>query len=230
MSITVQNVSKRFGSFLALNDVSLEADERLAAGAAGAVRLGQDDAAAHHRRPGNGRRGHGSVPRRGGDAHAGPRPQRRLRVPALRPVPAHDGVREHRLRPARPRPAAAPRCRTASDELLALIRLEGLERRYPSATLRRPAAARGAGPGAGGRAEGAAAGRAVRRPRRQGAAGAAALAAPAARRDPRHQHVRDARSGRGLRSGRPGGRHERGPHRAGGHAGARCSSTRPTPS
>ena len=58
--------------------------------------------------------------------------------------------------------------------------------RYPEPAFGRPAAARRAGAGAGGRAARAAARRAVRRARRQGAQGAAALAAPAARRDPRH--------------------------------------------
>ena len=58
-------------------------------------------------------------------------------------------------------------------ELLQLVRLDGLEDRYPAAALRRPAAARRAGPRAGRRAEGAAARRAVRRAGRQGARGAA---------------------------------------------------------
>src|SRR3978361_1508700 len=48
----------------------------------------------------------------------------------------------------------------------------------------------------GARAQGAAAGGAVRRARRQGAQGAAPLAAPPARRDARHQRVRHARPGR----------------------------------
>ena len=86
------------------------------------------------------------------------------------------------------------------------------------AALRRPAAARGAGPGAGGRAQGAAAGRAVRRPRRQGAAGPARLAPPAARRDPHHQRAGDARPGRSPRSGRPRRRDEQRQDRAGRHA------------
>ena len=62
---------------------------------------------------------------------------------------------------------------------------------------RRPAAAGGAGPGAGHRAQGAAAGRAVRRLGRPGAPGAAAMAPPPARRDPPDQRLRHARPGRG---------------------------------
>ena len=50
MAIDVRNVSKRFGEFVALNDVSLEVDGRLADRAARAERLGQVDAAADHRR------------------------------------------------------------------------------------------------------------------------------------------------------------------------------------
>ena len=40
--------------------------------------------------------------------------QRRLRLPALRPVPAHDGIREHRLRPAS---AAAARPRPPKEQI-----------------------------------------------------------------------------------------------------------------
>ena len=84
----------------------------------------------------------------------------------------------------------------------------------------RPAPARGAGARAGGRAERAAAGRAFRRARRQGAQGTAPLAAPASRRGQHHQRLRHPRPGGGARSRRPGGGHERG------HASSR--SARPT--
>ena len=127
---------------------------------------------------------------------------------------AHDGVREHRLRPARaPAPRAArrsARSATASSELLALVQLDGLADRYPSqlsgGQRQRVALARALAV----EPQGAAARRAVRRARRQGAAGAAALAAPAARRDPRHQRLRHPRSGRGPRGRRPRRRDEPG--------------------
>ena len=49
MSIEIRNISKRFGDFQALDDVSVDVEQRLADRAARAVRLGQVDAAAHHR-------------------------------------------------------------------------------------------------------------------------------------------------------------------------------------
>ena len=121
--------------------------------------------------------------RRGRDSTARRRAPGRLRVPALRAVPAHDGVREHRVRPAR---AAAERAahragdpRHACSELLELVQLEGLGDRYPhqlsGGQRQRVALARALAV----EPRRAAARRAVRRARRQGAQGAAALAAAA---------------------------------------------------
>jgi hypothetical protein len=90
----IQDISKSFGAFQALRGVSLEIpDGEL--GAARPQRLGQDDAAAHHRglefaRPGQ--RAH-PLRRRTWPA-AACASARGLRVPALRAVQAHDGVRE----------------------------------------------------------------------------------------------------------------------------------------
>ena len=69
--------------------------------AARPVGLGQDDAAAHHRRPRGARFRHRPVPRRRRDERRRARAPRRLRLPALRPVRPHDDLRERRLRPAR---------------------------------------------------------------------------------------------------------------------------------
>ena len=59
----------------------------------------------------------------------------RLRVPALRAVPAHDGVREHRVRAARAaareRPTGSEITRVVKD-LLQLVELDALGERYPS--------------------------------------------------------------------------------------------------
>ena len=153
---------------------------RLAGGAAGAVRLGQDLAAAHHRRAGaarqwpralSWRRCHPCRP-----AGAG----RGLRVPALRAVQPHDHLRERGFRAAghaaqppagrgRHPPAGAHAAGTGA------ARLAG--RPLPAAALRGPAPAHRAGPGPGRGAEGAAAGRALRGARCPGAQGAAPLAA-----------------------------------------------------
>ena len=89
----------------------------------------------------------------------------------------------------------------------------------PVGALRRPAPARGARPRARGQAQGAAARRAVRRARRQGAQGAAPLAPAAARGGARHQRLRHPRPGGGAGGLRPRGDHERGPGRAERHAG-----------
>ena len=80
--------------------------------------------------------GHDPLRRRGHVATAGARAPRRLRVPALCAVPAHDGRREHRLRPrrARPRRTRPPRPRSAArvQELLDLVQLDRLADRYPA--------------------------------------------------------------------------------------------------
>ena len=74
-------------------------------------------------------RGAGSVRRRGRDlTQAAARAPGRLRVPALRAVPAHDRVRERRLRPARAARAPNGRADAAISErvkeLLELVQLE----------------------------------------------------------------------------------------------------------
>ena len=88
-------------------------------------------------------------------------------------------------------------------ELLELVAPGRAGRPLSLAALGRPAPAHGAGPGARRRARGAAARRAVRRPRRPGSQGPARVASPAARRDPRDHGDRDARPGGGDGGGRP---------------------------
>ena len=57
------------------------------------------------------------------------RARRQHRLPGLRALPAHDGRRERRVRPARQgRPRSAER-RAASSEALEMVRLDGLRRR-----------------------------------------------------------------------------------------------------
>ena len=101
-------------------------------------------------------------------AAAGPR--RRLRLPALRRLQAHDRARQHRLRPEDPQAAEATRSRRSVDELLELVQPRRLRAPLPVAALRRPAPAHGARARARGRAQGAAARRAVRRARRDACA------------------------------------------------------------
>ena len=161
------------------------------------------------------------------DAAARARAQRRLRVPALRAVPPHDGRsrtsrsacacarRPHARRSTRARRRAA-RARAARGSRRALSR-----RSSPVASA---SASRS---------------RARSPPSRSvllldepfGALDARCaelrqLAAPAARRDPRDDRLRHPRSGGGLRGRRPRRGHEPGPRRAGGHAAARSSTSR----
>ena len=185
MGIEVKGISQAFGRFVALNDVSFTVPHGELVALLGPSGSRQDHAAAHHRRarasPSAGSCCSTARTRRSGEP--GER-RRRLRLPALRALPPHDGVRERRLRPARApaRPAALGRGDSRRvHELLELVQLDYLGDRFPAPALGRPAAACRAGARPRRRAEGAAPRRAVRRARRQGPPGAAPLAAPAAR-------------------------------------------------
>jgi sulfate/thiosulfate transport system substrate-binding protein len=117
------------------------------------------------------------------------------------------------VRPRAERPARR-RSRRGLQSCSEFLQIPTSARPLPRAALRRPAAARGARPGARDRAEGAAARRALRRARRRDPPRPAALAARSARRDRIHHHLRHPRPGRGFRARRPRGGHGRGPDRA----------------
>ncbi len=118
----------------------------------------------------------------------------------------HDNVAFGLTVRKRPKAEIAPRV----EELLELVRLDGLAERYPSqlsgGQLQRMALARALAVAA----EGAAAGRAVRRARRAGPRRAARVAAPAARGDPRDDDLRHPRPGGGDGGRRADRRDERG--------------------
>ena len=103
------------------------------------------------------------------------------------------------------------------DELLELVHLSQFAAPAAGPALRWPASADGAGARAGRRADRAAARRAVRRAGREGPQGAARVAAPPARRGARDDGVRDPRPGGGPRGRRRDRGHQRRPHRAGRH-------------
>ncbi len=217
MSIEVTRLNKNFGDFVALDDVNVTHPDRPAHRPARAQRRRQVDPAAHHRRPREGR--HGLGRHRGRRRH--PPARRRSATSAssssTTPLQAHDGGQERRLRPRDPQ---APQGRDrAPGRRAARARAPRAVRRPAAlAALRRPAPAHGAGPGPRGRADGAAARRAVRRPRRQGPQGAARLAAPPARRGARDDRLRHPRPGGGPRGRRRDRGDQRGPRRADRHA------------
>ena len=113
MSIEVRNVSKRFGSFQALDDVSLDVDGGSLTALLGPSGSRQVHAPAHHRRPRAARHRRDPPRRRGRDGRRAAAARRRLRVPALRRVQAHDGARQRRVRPEDPQAAEGrdPRAR-----------------------------------------------------------------------------------------------------------------------
>ena len=127
---------------------------------------------------------------------------------------------------SRPRRSPRPRSRGGSRSCSSVVRLADFATRKPGAALRRPAAARRAGAGAGQLPERAAARRAARRARPQAPPGDAARAQAHPARGRHHVHLRDPRSGRGAHDERPDRGHERGPRRADRHA-PRRSTTSP---
>ena len=104
-SRSVENVTKRFGDFVALDDVSIDVpDGSLTAllGPSGSGKSTLLRVIAGLEQPDTGT---GDDRRRGRDQAPGPGPRRRLRLPALRRLQAHDRGRQRRLRPQDPQAA-----------------------------------------------------------------------------------------------------------------------------
>ena len=151
MAIGVHNVSKRFGDFVALDDVSLAIPTgslTVLLGPSGSGKSTLLRVIAGLEQPDS-----GEVAISGRlDRPAAPEAWGRLRLPALRLVQAHDRSRQHRLRHEDPEAAEAgdprPRRRTARARAAA-----GPGRSLPVSALGRTTAAHGAGTGPGSRAE-----------------------------------------------------------------------------
>ena len=115
--ITVRDVTKRFGDFAALDDVSLEVPDGSLTALLGPERLGQVDAAARSS-PGSRSPTPAASMIHGEDATARPAAaaRDRLRLPALRRVQAHDGARQRRLRAEDPQaPEGRDRARASTS-------------------------------------------------------------------------------------------------------------------
>ena len=190
---------------------------RRAAGAARVLGLRQDDRAAAGGRPRGRDRGRRLHRRPRGQRSRPQGPRRGHGLPELRPLPALDGGKEHRV------PAAPTRRREgrAADEGAARrrdARPGHAARPQAEPALGRPAPTGRAGPGHRARAARLPDGRAAVEPRRGAARADARRDRGAAVAAVDHDHLRHPRPGRGDDDGPPHRRDERGQAPAGGHA------------
>ena len=132
MAITVTDVNKRFGDFVALDDVTLEVPSGSLTALLGPLGLGQVDPAARHRRPRDAR--HRARSRSPARTPPTCPPQKRgigfvfQHYAAFKHMTVRDNVAFGLS--IRKRPKTEIRDRV--DELLALVQLDGLADRYPS--------------------------------------------------------------------------------------------------
>ena len=152
----------------------------------------------------------------------------RVRVPALRAVPAHDRGRERRVR-ARGAQAAESRAAGARRRAARARAALALREALPRPALGRAAPARRARASARPAARGAPARRAVRRARREGAPGPPTLARRAAPRARRDEPARHPRPGGGARAREPDRRDARGAHASRSARRPRSTTSPPTP-
>ena len=99
-TVTLDGVNKVYeNGFHAIHDLSLEIEDERVPRARRAVRMRQVDGVADDRRAGVDLRRRDEDRRPGRQRRRAEGPGHRHGVPELRAVPAHDGVRQHRLRP-----------------------------------------------------------------------------------------------------------------------------------
>ena len=132
MSIIVENASKRFGDFVARRRRLDHGPRRLADGTARAQRQRQVHAPADHRGARDARQRAVMISGERRDERPAAAARHRLRVPALRPVQAHDRARQRGLRPdasaSAPRPRSTQRVTSCSPSCRSTVSRD----RYPS--------------------------------------------------------------------------------------------------
>ena len=126
MSIEIRSVTKRFGTFTALDDISLEIPDGSLTAVLGPSSSGKSTLL-HRRRPRAPRLRRGPARGRGRNPAHAAAAQRRLRLPALRGVQAHDRPRQRRLRAHDPEAAEAgdPRARRRAARACPALGLRG---------------------------------------------------------------------------------------------------------
>ena len=97
VGIVLQNVTRRWGAFVGVNDINLVDRRPGVPGAARAVRLRQDHDHAHDRRAGGPVERHDQHRRAGRERPGAQGPRRGDGVPELRPLPEHERLRQHLL-------------------------------------------------------------------------------------------------------------------------------------
>ena len=215
MAIEARDITKRFGDYVALDDVSVHVPDGSLTALLGPSRQRQEHASARDRRARDARLGHRAD--RGRGHHAVDRCARAGWASCFQHYAAFKHMtvrRQRRLRPDDPQAAEGRERRAGGGAARTCRARRRLGGPLPLAALGRPAPADGARPRARGRAARAAARRAVRRARRPRARGAARMAAPPPRRGPRDDDLRHARPGGGDGDRRADRRRQRRPDRA----------------
>ena len=124
--IRVQNLHKAFADFVAVKDSTLHRARRRVLLPARPLGLRQDDDAAHDRRARAADRGPDLPRRRGRDLQARLAARHRLRVPAVRALPAHERAQEHRLPAASRRACRAREIDAKVEEAARILRITHL--------------------------------------------------------------------------------------------------------